>query len=94
MIWYKKITVPEDAADGKWKSSEKESFGGRARNVLVEFISGTGPVEISFTGLQLHGEIGDTGQVTQLFLSDFPASEIFVRSPVGGEVVQVWAWGD
>lgn len=91
---YKRITVVIEPVDGLWKLTHKNTFGGVCRNLLVEVETAAATVEISFNGKDLHGEIGGTGQLTQLLMKGFPVSEIWLRSAAGGEVIQVWAWGD
>lgn len=93
MFWYENVDVPVKSGDA-WPEAQKKSFDGRASNVLLKFISGTGPVRISFTGYQLHGEIGGAGNVSQLFLKGFAAGGIYINSDNGDEYIQVWAWGD
>lgn len=92
MIFYESISVTAKDAAG-WQAAQRFSFSGKARNVFVHVESGTGPVEISFTGQALHGELG-ASKPDDLVMEDFPVSEIWLRSTNADEVVQVWAWGD
>ena len=48
MIFYDSVSVPTKGSIS-WEDAEQVSFGGAARNVYVHFVSGTGPVEVSFT---------------------------------------------
>ena len=92
MIFYKSVSVPTENAAG-WQVTERDKFGGQVRNVFLHFVSGTGPVEVSFTGQALHGEIGGA-KPDDLKIEGMPVSEVWLRSANGDEVVQVWAWGD
>lgn len=88
MIFYQAVSVT--AKGTTWKDSEKKEFDFMAEKITVHFVSGTGPVEISFNGHDLHGELGG-GKLTTLELHDMMASGIWVRG-AGDEVLQVWAW--
>ena len=94
MIFYERVTVLAKAADGKWKGTQRYPFLGICRNLLLIVESAAATVEVSTTGYALHGEIGGTGQPTELRLEGFPVSEVWLRSAAGGEIIQVWAWGD
>lgn len=89
-FFYDKITV--EAKGTKWADAEKQNLGLTSNNVILSFVSGTGPVEFSFNGTDLHGEIGASGQPDSITLNAYKTNEIWLRGAVGDEEVQIWAW--
>lgn len=89
MNYYESVSVPVKGTT--WKDTERKNFAFTAENVTLNFVSGTGPVEVSFNGTDLHAELGGTGQPQFIEFFNLLTSEIWIRG-VGDEVLQVFAW--
>ena len=87
--FYEKISVPAAATD--WQATEKNEIGFVSDHMTLNFVSGTGPVEISFNGKDVHGELNSSGEISTLELFGWKTNEIWLRG-VGDEEVQVFAW--
>lgn len=87
--YYKKVAV--EAAAAAWEPDDQEEIGFVCDNMTLNFVSGTGPVEISFDAKNVHGELNSSGEITTLELPGWQTREIWLRG-VGDEEVQVFAW--
>ena len=88
-FFYEQVSVGTKAA--KWQDSEKQSLGFTAEYLRFHMLTGTGPVEISLDGQNVHAEFGATGYESSVEFKDAETSEIWIRG-VGDETIQVTAW--
>lgn len=93
MVGFFYDSVSVEVAGASWADAEKQDFTFPANTLIINFVSGTGPVQFSLDGQNLHGEIGGVGQPDSISMTfrDFGVSNVWIRG-AGDEDVQVWAW--
>lgn len=87
--FYEDVSVGAAATD--WQDSEKVEIGFVSDNIILHFHSGTGPVEISFDGKNVHGELNGAGEITTLEMPGLRTDSVWFRG-TGNEEVQIFAW--
>ena len=68
---------------------DEKAFGAEMHNITVSNDSDADPVQVSYDGATLEGEIkaGETMSFTTK-----GRSSIFVKADTGGEKVRLWSW--